>query len=548
VNADPSQSEEESDEANLAEGLPTAQHESGAPEPPGKTLRLTLGRGSLLTADKRKARVFDADDDDDGGVDLHCEKLTSLHDESHSTSLDPNAVEDLPLHASESEVQAQEEAASAVVQAWNEGRMDQAELHLQEILVLPPISPESSRRAHHLLGVMASLKGKWDEALTLFLSVLTFPSTDAKQLDAGDCAAAYWMGDIYALSKRRTEALVAYTIVEQGLASLDQDATTSPQQLLQRVRTEQRISQAGNDKEYFERQLDNTPHDDDNGTVSQSSILNPSILSREAAQMLLDSLQWPPDNAISAVSHQSRAMALCDLDPKSSTWQDLHRLQLHPSALAPSATWPMQFDPLFASANIACGLPLSARRDLLQLKDIPRTSGALGRSRMNCFTCQDLRWLVTTLRACMKRLELKYSEIANNTGTWLIPQYSSTEGTIASTHFISIAIFRLTFRSGYGVEICPGGIFSSRVLTVEEKGGGHAHELKRIKKLIRSYMDAALRRKEALEEKDLVVPVMSINGVTSIQRGSMSKAKGKRPESVSSSSPATSSRSGSLFN
>lgn len=511
-------------------------------ELPSRNSRRMHPRGSVSDAQKRMARVFN--EDCAGVIDIQNEAPATLHD---------NAQLDLKLTGCATsalaglyDAQTNEAREAVIINTWNTSDMDKAELYLQthfdHRLRANPL--EKNRRIRHLLGVICSLKGRWEQALVHFVFVLSTPLVHAAHLNSGDCAAAYWMGDIYTLLNRRVEALIAYSIAEQGLLNLKETSTPLRNQLLERVQVEQKICRGGNDKKYFEVHLDKAMQF---GLLSEDSVLNPRVITRDTAQIFLELVQFSPDTG-PAERNQSRAMALCKHDTKSVTWQELHKLRIDASAFAPSKPWPMLFDPLFAAENVGCGMPLSFEGDLLQLKEIPRTSGALTRSRMNCFTCQNLHWLITTLRKCMERLELKYTEVAKTTGTWLIPHYSSMEGTIASKHFISISIFRLTFRSGYGVEICPGGIFSSRIMETEEKGddkGGHSHELKRIKELIRSYLDAALKRQEALEEIHTVIPVMSINGVTSIHRPI---SRGKRPESESSSSPATSSRSGSLFN
>lgn len=546
VNADPYEGEEASSDSTSEDGgVSEDVHESRAPEIPERNSRRTLRRSSIGIAQKRMARVFsrDCDDDIDSAGEVTALMLKNSHAESSKSKKCPSPTSSGPIGDVDTELEA------LTIRTWNNGDLDQAGPYLEDLLIRRPrsVSPDMNRRIRHLLGVIASLKGLWEQALSHFVSVLNTPVLDAAHLNSGDCAAAIWMGDIYALSNRKAEALVAYSIVEQSLASLASDCTKDNGNLVSRIQAEQNLCQDGNDRLFFELQLDEKMQCD---LAGADSILNPSIMSRDTSQKFLELIQWSPNTIHLAKPNQSRAMALSDMNQKSTDCQDLPKLQLSTQALTSSAPWPMLFDPLFASGNIACGLSLSSARDLLHLKDIPRTSGALSRSRMNCFTCQDLHWLIKTLRACMERLELKYTEIANTTGTWLVPQYSSTEALIASTNFISLSIFRLKFRSGYGVEICPGGIFSSRIINnlEKEKGGengGHAHELKRIKKLIRNYLDAALRRQEALDEQNTVIPVMSINGVTSIHRGSSSK--GKRPESGTLSSPASSSRSDSLL-
>lgn len=65
------------------------------------------------------------------------------------------------------------------------------------------------RRMHHLLAVCASFRGEWDEAIKRFLKVLRKPIRTVTGIDAGDCAAAYWLGDHYAMQNRRAGHLLA---------------------------------------------------------------------------------------------------------------------------------------------------------------------------------------------------------------------------------------------------------------------------------------------------------------------------------------------------
>lgn len=105
-------------------------------------------------------------------------------------------------------------------------------------------------------------------------------------------------------------------------------------------------------------------------------------------------------------------------------------------------------------------------------------------------------------------------------GPKFFARYKAGEDEIAMTHFFSIPIYRLSFRPGYGVDICSDGIFSSRTQSVETKTekGMYSEEVKRVKKMIKEALEMAAKRHEATESKSMTLPVMSINGVTSLRR------------------------------
>ena len=94
-------------------------------------------------------------------------------------------------------------------------------------------------------------------------------------------------------------------------------------------------------------------------------------------------------------------------------------------------------------------------------------------------------------------LEMEWSEVVNVEGTWFVVRYSFMESKFATTHYFSIAVFKqaLKFKSGYGVEICPDGIFSARIIQsdAEHIKGVHVLESKRVKTLIREYLDNAVK-------------------------------------------------------
>ncbi|KAK5122217.1 hypothetical protein LTR85_004127 [Meristemomyces frigidus] len=92
------------------------------------------------------------------------------------------------------------------VNSFNRSCWDEAEAYLMGYLerLMERDDHQLARRVRHLIGVCASCKGETRRAINLFLTVLQTPVTDALALDAGECAAAYWLGDCYAMLNRRT--------------------------------------------------------------------------------------------------------------------------------------------------------------------------------------------------------------------------------------------------------------------------------------------------------------------------------------------------------
>ena len=440
------------------------------------------------------------------------------------------------------------EQVNSVIQAWNACHWDDAEVHIKRHLDRQTKRKDHAmiRRMHHLLGVVASLKGDWQQALMNFVAVINAPITHASQLDAGDCAAAYWMGDTYALLNRKTEALLAYSIAASG--KLFHDSKTH--RLHQSIQADQEACQVGITGSDFKLHWDRETRKENPSAAD--SILSTHLITSNAAKSLLEYVSWKHEKEADKKSkpdpNSSRAMDLVDLGYEAGSSKEKLKLRIDHSAFEASGAWPMPFDPYFAMANVVSGRLLASECDLLQTfkndsaAKIPKT-GALSRS---AFSCQDFRWLILTLRECLTRLNCGWSEVANSQGTWFHARCPSVQAGIATINYFSIALSRLSFRPGYGVDICSGGMCSARIIKSEPDvdKGVPQDELKRIKSLILRYLEAAARRQEATDLKNTALPVMSVNGGLSLHREASSRSK--KPVSAKALSPA-STRSGSLL-
>jgi hypothetical protein len=257
------------------------------------------------------------------------------------------------------------------------------------------------------------------------------------------------------------------------------------------------------------------PKDDEKAA---NTILDPKIITRDVARTIMQADNQPANReACKLDPSRSRAMVLHDTGIMPGSWQENHKLEIDATAFEPSQPWPLPFDPFFVLENVRLHRLSTPESDLLRsglsAAKIPK------KSRL-AFSCQDLRWLIVTLRSCLTKLEIEWSEVIINHSPKFLARYKVAGDGIATSHFFSIPIYRLSFRPGYGVEICSDGIFSSRIQDAGSKAekGVHGEEVKRVKKVIKEALEMVAKRQEAAESKSMALPVMSINGVTSLRR------------------------------
>lgn len=407
-----------------------------------------------------------------------------------------------------------------IVSSFNDGNWDQAEAYLMAHLegMIEKDDLASARRARHLLGVCASYKGEVDRAISLFISVLSTPILDISKLDTGDCAAAYWLGDLYAMLNRRTEALLAYCIAERS--PLFQNFTQP--RLHECIEAEQECCQLGVSKSDFKLLWfqDGQRRDLSRGL----SIWSPDVVSKPAAKACLDTSQMPTGrhrlHSFVLESSRTRSVVLANLASANSNplilSEQYNINKIDVLSMARNGPWPMPYDPLFCMANVARGRLLAYECDLLSVFEpgletrLPK-NGPIGLSRVACFTCNDLGWLIRTIRNSLQTLEMDWSEVANVEGSWFIVRYSFMQKKIAQTHYFSIALYRQTLRSGYGAAICPDGIRAARLIMstqIDHENGVHHSESHRIRKLIRASLDEAAKERGKIRKEPS--PTMSL--------------------------------------
>jgi len=405
------------------------------------------------------------------------------------------------------------EIVNAIISSWNAGQWDQAK-HNIEILSSRHSEHRNSkltRRLEHLLGVLASINGEMDVALAHFLAVFPVVVRNVDQLDDGHCAAACWMGDIYALLNRKTEAILAYSVAAR--TPLTEDPVWLP--LQQQIVIERDACRSGDVKTGINISVD---HESQYEHKVADTILDSRIIASDVARTMVQADNQAAGREIRKLDpNQSRAMALHDLGMQSGLWQEKIKLEVDVTAFEASRPWPLPFDPFFVLENVRRHRMSRPESDLLRSG---LSAAKIPKKGRLAFSCQDLRWLIVTLRSSLAKLEMEWSEVIIEYGPRFLARYKVAGTEIASSYFFSIPIYRLSFRPGYGVEICSDGIFSSRIQNMEPKAdkGVPVEEAKRVKKKIREALETAAKRQEATESKTVSLPVMSINGVTSLHR------------------------------
>ncbi|KAH9841167.1 hypothetical protein Tdes44962_MAKER07888 [Teratosphaeria destructans] len=403
-----------------------------------------------------------------------------------------------------------EERLDCIVVSMNSCAWDEAELHLSTHLaaVVKRRAELATRRTRHLLGVCASFQGRPQEAINYFKTVIRTPIRDIAHLDVGDCAAAYWLGDAYALLNRKAEALLAYSIAAQS--PMYQDPTQPRLQLL--ITAEQESCEIGLSKSDLSAEW----FDQTQEMAADGSILHPNVLSFPVAMTLLfsDSYQkaTPTTRRRNRLakpfwlrSDQSRGFALHTLHTgfPAPPQNYYYGLNLTAAMLTgTSAHWPIPYDPFFCLSNVSRGSLLPRPIDLLHTPTLsPTTAPASSRrslslSRNEIYTSPSLPQLVRATRKCLADLEIQFTELSDpERGPRFACRYSFMQKKIATTHYFSLALVRPLIGSGHAIELAGDGIVSSRLAATGQgyECGVKVGEVKGLKGRIRE----ALEKQEA---------------------------------------------------
>ncbi|KXT02831.1 hypothetical protein AC578_5363 [Pseudocercospora eumusae] len=385
----------------------------------------------------------------------------------------------------------------AIEHCWNRRDWDRAELYLLEHLIAMRRLHDKDRirRVKHLLAICSSFRGEWDDAIERFVTVLRKPIRRISDLDNGDRAAAYWLGDLYAMQNRRSDASLAYAIAAHIPPNSDQNGSEMPSRRM--LLAEQDVVQ-----------LDTPPLDIAEAYQSPSShygspgLFDEAIITQNAAKACLDRNATIDTNlgsmhdSIKLVRHGSRASCLESSNHVDSLVLEHlpgFALEISVSSFDPKSQWPLPYDPYFSIANIQRGRLLKSEGcDMHEIFSTnPDAINTIPRRLKNpSFTHPDLLWLIQATRKCLQNLEIEYSEVVNFRGSWWVCRYSFLHRTIATTHYFSIALFRRVFRSAhFGVHV--GDMCSARILPplhVAFPKGVHYLEPKRVRAMVFEFL------------------------------------------------------------
>lgn len=158
--------------------------------------------------------------------------------------------------------------------------------------------------------------------------------------------------------------------------------------------------------------------------------------------------------------------------------------------LAPGGAWPVKFDPWFNLAAVAREKCVVSNCNLLTFfhsnadKKIP-TRPTLAHENV---------------RRCLEIMEMEWEEVERHTGPAFAVRYSFIQNRLELTRYFSISLFRKSVRSGYGIRICPQGVGSSRLPARYVEVEIQRLELKRLRQLIREFMEYSARERFSAQD------------------------------------------------
>ncbi|KJX99136.1 hypothetical protein TI39_contig372g00005 [Zymoseptoria brevis] len=408
-----------------------------------------------------------------------------------------------------------------IVYFWNHRLWDLAENYLEawlEVLLGKSVQNLRARRVQHLIAVCASLRGEWDLAEIRFVACLRRPILDLKQLDDGDCAAAYWLGDLYALQNRRVEAAVSYGIAKKSSLARSRGLVFGCT-----VAAEQTAVLTGLPDDDARLLLSSGKSPQPAVNVNECvSVLHASVMSSEVARRCFE-------DARRRCTHGSRAASFEQDRTRSDHINDAHHvgrifakpnrnvLQLTQTSFEPSSPWPLPYDPLFVMANVQHGRLFDTVKNLLSFYRNVETEPKLPRQlrirRVDSPASPDLLELIETVRECLKELEMEHSETITTQAAGFHVRYTLITHRIATTHYFSLGLFKHTLRSGYGVEVLADNeMCSARLVSMELEGskGVRDGEARMVRKIVMGSLDVALKARNRLAREGVISQGLSI--------------------------------------
>lgn len=330
--------------------------------------------------------------------------------------------------------------------SWNSRYWSKAESYLTRHLTMVQHDHEIARKVRHLLGVCASYRGQWQRALAYFISVINKPVRELNQLDSGDKAAFYWLGDTYALLNWNEEALLAYCLAGSCDESLS--ASFSPRSNRCLLISQERLRQTVSKSSFKDRWADASFYD---GHAPRGGILHCTVVTQPVAQSCLQSQGLPSPQCSLHGANKSSLTQDLDCTPISDM------LLIAPSHLESTFCWPMPHDPTFNFQGVLEGSLIAKHINIMNV--LQQNPEALYFSR--CFSsnlssshCVDLRRLITAVRESLKTLAMRWHEIVSRSGVFFLVQYDSVDGHIATMDYFRIEVTRFSLRNGFGLNFC----------------------------------------------------------------------------------------------
>jgi hypothetical protein len=375
--------------------------------------------------------------------------------------------------------------------SWNNRYYSKAESYLTRHLTMVQHDHEIARKVCHLLGVCASYRGHWQRALLCFISVINKPVREPNQLDSGDKAAFYWLGDTYAILNRNEEALLAYCLAGPCDASASASFSPSSGRCL-RVYQE-RLRQTVSKSSFRDVWADASFH---SGPAPRGSIVHCTVVTHPAAQMSLQSHGLTSSQCNLHSTNKNSPEQSHDHMPVS----DL--LLIAPSHLESTSCWPMPHDPTFNFQGVLEGSLIAKHIDIMNA--VLHNPESLYFSR--CFSpnlstshCVDLRRLITAARESLQTLAMRWHEIVSRNGVFFLVQYDSVDGHIATMDYFRIEVTRFSLRNGFGLNFCSENTNRARRTSTYYHSNGilDGATKRELKRCLRAAIETACSRQQA---------------------------------------------------
>ena len=333
-----------------------------------------------------------------------------------------------------------------ICSSWNSRQWYMTESYLIRHLSMVQYDHEIARKVRHLLGVCASYRGQWQRALEYFISVVNKPVQELHQLDCGDKAAFYWLGDTYSLLQRNEEALLAYCLA--GSCDDLPLGSFTPRSSRCLLVNQERLRQTVSKSSFKDIWADASFY---NGYAPRGVILHCAVVNQSVAQLCLQSSDLTPDKCSihganrSAPAQSESHMPISDM------------LLIAPSHLESASCWPMPHDPTFNLQAVVQGSLIAKHTDILEV--LQQTPEALHFSKsflpnLSDSHCVDLRRLITAVRESLQTLAMRWHEVVSLNGVFFLARHDSIDGHIATLDYFRIEVTSFALRNGFGLNSC----------------------------------------------------------------------------------------------